>query len=193
MTMSSGTTTMTIGDFLLRRLTEAGLRHLFGVPGDFSLEFMQQLEDAGAPQWVGTCNELNASYAADGYARLTGLAAVVVTNGVGALSAINGIAGAYSEHVPVICICGSLPRKSVERAQMMHHTFADGTHDNFLRALSQVTAAQTQLSPQNAASEIDRMIRTAYLKPGKSLTGRGLAYWTSTPYGRPNTSETKPV
>jgi hypothetical protein len=76
---------------------------------------------------------------------------------------------------------------------MMHHTFADGTHDNFLRALSQVTAAQTQLSPQNAASEIDRMIRTAYLKPGKSLTGRGLAYWTSTPYGRPNTSETKPV
>ena len=164
MTMSSGTTTMTIGDFLLRRLTEAGLRHLFGVPGDFNLDFMQQVEDAGAPQWVGACNELNASYAADGYARLTGLAAVVVTNGVGALSAINGIAGAYSEHVPVICICGSLPRKSFERALMMHHTFADGTHDNFLQALSQVTAAQTQLSPQNAASEIDRMIRTAYLQ-----------------------------
>ena len=66
---------MTIGDFLLRRLEEAGVGHLFGVPGDFNLELLQQLEDTGTLKWVGTCNELNASYAADGYARLNGLAA----------------------------------------------------------------------------------------------------------------------
>ncbi len=106
---------MTIGDFLLRRLREAGITHAFGVPGDYNLEFLQQLEDSRIVSWVGTCNELNASYAADGYARLHGLAALVVTNGVGALSAINGIAGAYSEHVPVICVCGSVPLKSIER------------------------------------------------------------------------------
>ena len=54
-----------IGTFLLRRLQEAGVQHLFGVPGDYNLELMQQLEDRGQPAWVGNCNELNASYATD--------------------------------------------------------------------------------------------------------------------------------
>ena len=74
-----------IGDFLLRRLKEAGIRHLFGVPGDYNLELLQQLQDSGALKWIGTCSELNASYAADGYARVNGLGALLVTNGVGAL------------------------------------------------------------------------------------------------------------
>ena len=61
---SPETERMTIGDFLLRRLKEAGVRHLFGVPGDYNLELLQQLRDTGALQWIGNCNELNASYAA---------------------------------------------------------------------------------------------------------------------------------
>ena len=64
------------------------------------------MEDSGTLTWMGTCNELNASYAADGYARLNGMAALIVTNVVGALSAINGTAGSYAEHVPVICSAG---------------------------------------------------------------------------------------
>ena len=151
-----------IGNFLLRRLHEVGIRHVFGVPGDYNLEFMQQLEDRGEPAWVGTCNELNGSYAADGYARIHGLAALAVTNGVGALSAMNGIAGAYSEHVPVICICGSLPLRSLERGEMMHHTLADGGRGNFFRAFAEVTAAQAALSPENAVVEVDRLILTAW-------------------------------
>lgn len=87
--------TMTVGEFLLRRIREAGVSHAFGVPGDYNLELLQQLEDTGTLEWIGTCNELNASYAADGYARLNGLAALIVTNAVGALSAINGVAGSY--------------------------------------------------------------------------------------------------
>src|SRR4030095_10089213 len=105
---------MTIGEFLLRRLKEAGVRHLFGVPGDYNLELLQQLQDTKALEWVGTCSALNASYAADGYARLNGLGALLVTNGVGALSAINGVGGSYSEHVPVICIAGSIPLRSID-------------------------------------------------------------------------------
>ena len=97
---------MKIGEFLLRRLEETGIRHLFGVPGDYNLSLLQQLHDTGTLKWIGTCSELNASYAADGYARLNGLGALLVTNGVGALSAINGVAGSCSEHVPIICICG---------------------------------------------------------------------------------------
>ncbi|MGB7102435.1 MAG: thiamine pyrophosphate-binding protein, partial [Xanthobacteraceae bacterium] len=153
---------MKIGDFLLRRLKEAGVRHLFGVPGDYNLELVQQLQDTGALKWIGTCSELNASYAADGYARLNGLGALLVTNGVGALSAINGIAGSYSEHVPVICIAGSIPLRSVERGLGMHHTMADGSYDHFLDANAHVTAAHARLTPRNAAIEIDRLILTAW-------------------------------
>jgi indolepyruvate decarboxylase len=57
--MSSNLTQrMTIGDFLLRRLEEASVRHLFGVPGDYNLALLQQLQDSGAQEWVGTTGEL---------------------------------------------------------------------------------------------------------------------------------------
>jgi indolepyruvate decarboxylase len=154
--------TMTVGEFLLRRIREAGIGHAFGVPGDYNLELLQQMEDSGTLTWMGACNELNASYAADGYARLNGMAALIVTNAVGALSAINGIAGSYAEHVPVICVCGSIPYRSMERGLGMHHTMADGTWDRFITAYAQVTAAQARLTPDNAVTEIDRLIRTAW-------------------------------
>ena len=163
-TVNTGRETMTttVGEFLLRRIREAGVGHAFGVPGDYNLELLQQMEDSGTLEWMGTCNELNASYAADGYARLNGLAVLIVTNAVGALSAINGIAGSYAEHVPVICVCGSIPLRSMERGLGMHHTMADGTWDRFIGAYAQVTAAQARLTPDNAVTEIDRLIRTAW-------------------------------
>src|SRR5262245_11345876 len=161
--MSSSTSRrMKIGDFLLRRLEEAGVRHLFGVPGDYNLELLQQLRDTGTLKWIGTCSELNASYAADGYARLNGLGALLVTNGVGALSAINGVGGSYSEHVPVICIAGSIPLRSIDRGLGMHHTMADGSFDHFLNAYAHVTSAHVRLTPRNAVTEIDRLILTAW-------------------------------
>src|SRR5271155_1400044 len=152
----------TIGEFLLRRLEEAGIKHVFGVPGDYNLELMQQLEDRGKPAWIGNCNELNASYATDAYARISGLGAMSVTYGVGSLSAINGIAGAFSEHVPVILICGSLPLRAIQRGDLMHHTLAERGKGDFYRIFAEVTAAQTRLAPENAASEIDRIILTAW-------------------------------
>src|SRR5215475_8311464 len=151
-----------IGNFLLRRLQEVGVRHIFGVPGDYNLEFMQQLENRGEPTWIGNCNELNASYTTDAYARINGIGALIVTHGVGSLSAINGIAGAYSEHVPVICICGSLPLRAIQRGDLMHHTLADREKGNFCRMFAEVTAAQSQLTPENAVAEIDRLILTAW-------------------------------
>jgi indolepyruvate decarboxylase len=153
---------MTIGTFLLRRLQEAGIHHIFGVPGDYNLAFMQQLEDRGEPAWVGNCNELNAAYATDAYARINGLGALVVTHGVGTLSAMNGIAGAYSEHVPVILISGSLPLRSVQRADLMHHTLAEPGKGDLCRIFAEVTTAQAQLTPENAVAEIDRIILTAW-------------------------------
>jgi indolepyruvate decarboxylase len=152
----------TIGDFLLRRLQEAGIKHIFGVPGDYNLGLMQQLEDRDEPAWIGNCNELNASYATDAYARINGIGAMVVTHGVGTLSAVNGIAGAYSEHVPVILISGSLPLRAVQRGDLMHHTLVDPEKGNLVRIFAEITEAQAQLTPENAAAEIDRIILTAW-------------------------------
>ena len=62
--------TYTIGDYLLDRLVDCGIDRLFGVHGDYNLQF---LDSAIAQQnlgWVGCANELNAAYAADGYARI---------------------------------------------------------------------------------------------------------------------------
>ncbi len=152
----------TIGNFLLRRLQEVGIRHLFGVPGDYNLGLMQQLEDRGEPAWIGNCNELNASYATDAYARINGIGALIVTHGVGTLSAINGIAGAYSEHVPVILLSGSLPLRAIQRGDLMHHTLADREKGNLCRMFAEVTAAQARVTPENAVAEIDRLILTAW-------------------------------
>jgi indolepyruvate decarboxylase len=85
-----------------------------------------------------------------------------VTHGVGALSAINGIAGAYAEHVLVICISGSIPLRAIQRGDLMHHTLADREKGNFCRMFAEVTQAQAQLTPENAVAEIDRLILTAW-------------------------------
>jgi len=151
-----------IGDFLLRRLHEVGIKHIFGVPGDYNLGLMQQLEDRGEPAWIGNCNELNASYATDAYARINGIGAMIVTHGVGTLSAVNGIAGAYSEHVPVILISGSLPLRAIQRGDLMHHTLIDREKGNLCRIFAEITEAQARITPENVAGEIDRLILTAW-------------------------------
>jgi hypothetical protein len=89
----------------------------------------QRYRDQGL---FGNTNDLNASYATDAYARINGIGGLIVTHGVGALSAINGIAGAYSEHVPVILISGSLPLRAIQRGDLMHHTLADREKREFL-------------------------------------------------------------
>ena len=86
----------TVGDYLISRLTEIGIAHVFGVPGDYNLAFLDHIVSSPELAWVGNANELNAAYAADGYARVTGAGALLTTYGVGELSAINGLAGSYA-------------------------------------------------------------------------------------------------
>ena len=153
---------MTIGDFLLRRLQEFGIRHLFGVPGDYNLTLLEQVEALPSLAFVGNCNELNAAYAADGYARTQGFGAVLTTYGVGDLSALNGIAGAYAERVPVIMVSGMPPLHAIIDRALMHHTLGDGNYDNIMVTLRQFTVAQARITVENAAMEIDRVLQTCY-------------------------------
>jgi len=150
----------TVSDYLVTRLAELGIRHIFGVPGDYTLAFLDRVLASGQVSWVGNANELNAAYAADGYARVAGAGAVVTTYGVGELSAINGIAGSYAEYVPVVHIVGA-PSTRVQRAgALVHHTLGDGDFEHFARAHAEVTVAQAYLNAGNAAAEIDRVLAT---------------------------------
>ena len=153
---------------LLDRLAEAGVEKLFGVPGDFTLAMLDDVEAHPSIEWVGCANELGAGYAADGYARLRGLGAVCTTFGVGELSAINAIAGAYAEHVPVIHIVGAPTTATQAAARATHHTLGDGDFHHFARMTAEVTHAQAELTAENAVDEIDRVIREtlAARRPG---------------------------
>ena len=109
-----------IGGYLIQRLQDYGLEDVFGIPGDFVLQFYGMLEESPI-RVIGTTREDCAGYAADGYARVHGLGAVCVTYCVGGLSLCNSIAGAYAEKSPVIVISGS-PGVEERRADpLLHH------------------------------------------------------------------------
>lgn len=154
----------TVGDYLLRRLREVGVSHIFGVPGDYQLEFLDQIEAMDGIEWVGNCNELNASYAADGYSRLNGIAALVTTFSVGELSALNGVAGSFAESVPVVSIVGTPATFVMEARQKVHHTVGDGDFTHAAKCAGEYTVAQAMLGRDNAASEIDRVLRSCWLR-----------------------------
>ena len=98
---------MTISDYLLTRLHELGVEHIFGIPGDFILPFFLAMVNSEVSH-IAACNELNAGYAADGYARLKGLGVAAVTYGPGSFSIVNAVSGAYAESVPLLVISGGL-------------------------------------------------------------------------------------
>ncbi len=147
---------ITVAEYLLIRLKEIGVDHLFGVPGDFVLGFLNQVLKSDL-KYVGTCNELNAAYAADGYARIHGIGAFTSTFGVGELSAVNGVAGAFAERVPVVVITGSPATIHFRNRPLLHHTLGD--YQIPLRIYEKITAASTQLvSGETAPAEIDRVL-----------------------------------
>lgn len=152
----------TVSAYLLDRLHELGIEHIFGVPGDYNLAFLDDVIAHKNLEWIGNCNELNAAYAADGYARIKGGAALITTFGVGELSAINGIAGSYAENVPVIKITGTPTTNVMENGELVHHTLGDGKFDHFSNMYREITVAQTNLTPEHAAEEIDRVLRACW-------------------------------
>ena len=122
--MSTTTKTITLGSYLIDRLHDLGVRHVFGVPGDFSLNFCKLLETDGRIAFVGTTREDTAGFAADGYARRNkGMGVVLVTHGVGALSTVNPIAGANAESSPVLLISGAPGVAERKRNPLIHHSF----------------------------------------------------------------------
>ncbi|KAL9111031.1 MAG: hypothetical protein Q9227_004464 [Pyrenula ochraceoflavens] len=150
--------TVPLAEYLLTRLRQLNIRSVFGVPGDYNLELLDYVK--GDLHWVGNCNELNAGYAADGYSRRKGLGALITTFGVGELSAINAIAGAYAELAPVVHIVGTPARQLQDSRVPKHHTFADGNYRRFAQMHAHITVAQASLrDPRRCPQLIDSTIQ----------------------------------
>ena len=173
----------TVGDYLLDRLAELGVTEVFGVPGDYNLEFLDHIVAHPHIRWVGNANELNAGYAADGYGRLRGMSAVVTTFGVGELSAANAIAGSYAEHVPVVHIVGGPSKDAQGTRRALHHSLGDGDFEHFLRVSREITCAQANLMPATATREIDRVLSEVreQRRPGYLLLPTDVARFETEP------------
>lgn len=177
----------TVGDYLLDRLAELGVTEIFGVPGDYQLEFLDHVLAHPDVRWVGGANELNAGYAADGYGRLRGMAALVTTFGVGELSAANAVAGSFAEHVPVVHVVGAPSKDTQGARRIVHHTLGDGDFEHFLRISREITCAQANLAPATATREIDRVLSEVreQKRPGYLLIATDVARFPTEPPAAP--------
>jgi indolepyruvate decarboxylase len=147
---------LSIGQYLIKRLQDYGVRDVFGIPGDYVLTFYGQLEKSPI-NVVGCTREDSAGFAADAYARINGMGAVCVTYCVGGLSVCNSIAGAYAEKSPVVVISGSPGLNERVNNPLLHHKVRDfRTQAEVFEKLCAATCELTD--PVVAYREIDRVL-----------------------------------
>ena len=154
---------MTLGDLMINIIKKLNAYDIFGLPGDYNLRFLDYILKDKELNWVGNCNELNASYAADGYAREKGVGVLVTTLGVGELSAANGIAGSYAHNIPILHIVGYPNSVVLEHDIPAHHTLANYHRNSFLESFSPITGASTILTAYNYLDELQRVISNMLL------------------------------
>ncbi len=148
---------ITVADYIVKKLISLQIKNVFGLPGDYNFNILDAIIKKEGINWINCTNELNASYASDGYARINGYGAIVTTYGVGEFSAMNGIAGCYSENLPVIHITGVPKSSFIENKVLVHHNFISGDYYTFERAQKNVVETTAYLNEKNAKSEIDRI------------------------------------
>ncbi|RLV88328.1 Transaminated amino acid decarboxylase [Meyerozyma sp. JA9] len=184
-----------LGEYLFLRICQANprLKSIFGIPGDFNLNLLEHLYSKSVAEdkqirFINLCNELNASYTADGYAKvINGLAVLITTYGVGELSAINGVSGAFAEFAPVLHIVGTTSSKQMEFAETssggnvvnIHHLVQNKNplcapdHNVYKKLVNDVSMIQESLTSQGIEDgtnleKIDKVLRVilAESRPG---------------------------
>lgn len=148
-------------DYVVQRLVDEGVTDCFGVPGDYAFPVCDAVDRNPKIRWVGCSNELNASYAADGYARVRGAAMLSTTFAVGELSAINGVMGAKAEHSLVYHVVGMPSYQNQRLRKSMHHTFGDGAFENIIPISAQAACCHASITPDNCMIEMERVIAEA--------------------------------
>jgi indolepyruvate decarboxylase len=155
----------TVGTYLAQRMEELNMSDYFAIPGDYNLAILDELLKNKSLQMINCCNELNAGYAADGYARVKGIAALVLTYSVGGLSAVNAVAGAFAENLPILVISGGPNTNSVQDAEILHHTLATEDYSYVRDIFARITAHSVFIHrPCDAPMQIDTAISIALEK-----------------------------
>jgi hypothetical protein len=151
----------TVARYTLARLAQLGIDRIFGVPGDYAFSINDAAEEVPGLSWVACANELNAAYAADGYARIRGAAILCTTYGVGELSAINGVMGSKAHRLPVFHLVG-MPSERIQHLGLTtHHNLGDTVYDRFQSLSGAACCVSAVLTPDNCILELERVIREA--------------------------------
>ena len=151
----------TVAEYTLRRIAALGIDRVFGVPGDYAFSIDDAVETVDGLGWVACANELNAAYAADGYARIRGAAILSTTYGVGELSALNGVMGSKAHRLPVFHLVG-MPSERIQRLGLItHHNLGDTRYDRFQPISAAACCVSAVLTPDNCIDELERVIRQA--------------------------------
>src|ERR1700741_166709 len=148
-------------DYIVQRLADEGITECFGVPGDYAFPVCDAVDRNPHVRWIGCSNELNASYAADGYARVRGAAMLSTTYGVGELSAINGVMGAKAEKSLVFHVVGMPSYQNQRLGKIAHHTLGDGVFGNFVNISAAAACCHAVINPENCIVEMERVIGEA--------------------------------
>ena len=166
-----------VAEYVVARLVDLGIDHSFSIPGDFVLGVAHALAINPRNTNIGNANELNASYAADGYARVKGAAILSTTYGVGELSAMNGMMGAKAENNVIFHIVGAPEAKVVANKKSIHHSLGDGVFGNFVTIGAKTACVSATITPDNAVREMNRVIREAfkYRQPAYIVIARDVA------------------
>ncbi|WP_440682671.1 thiamine pyrophosphate-binding protein [Cysteiniphilum halobium] len=150
---------MNLGDLLIRIAKKLNIETAFGVPGDYVMSFLDYFEKKESDVTLcGTCNELNAGYAADAYARMNGYGMVTVTSGPGEMSLVNAIAGSYAENIPVLMIVGCPNEGLLESQLPIHHSLGNFISPQFNTAFNLFTSATANITRHNTVEEIIRVV-----------------------------------
>ena len=151
----------TVAEYVLTRIAQLGIDTIFGVPGDYAFSIDDAVEIVPGLEWVGCANELNAAYAADGYARIRGASILTTTYGVGELSALNGVMGSRAHRLPVFHLVG-MPSERIQRLGLItHHNLGDTNYDRYQAISGAACCVTAVLTPDNCIEELERVIREA--------------------------------
>jgi indolepyruvate decarboxylase len=151
----------TVAEYVLTRIAQLGIDKIFGVPGDYAFSIDDAVEDVPGLEWIGCANELNAAYAADGFARIRGAAMLTTTHGVGELSALNGVMGSRAHRLPVFHLVG-MPSERIQHLGLItHHNLGDTRYDRYMPISGAACCVTAVLTPDNCIDELERVVREA--------------------------------
>ena len=186
----------TVVEYAVDRLSKIGITDCFGVPGDYAFPFNNAIASHKNIEWLGCSNELNASYAADGYARIRGASMLCTTYAVGELSALCGVMGAKAERSTIFHLVGMSSMRQQHLRKAVHHTFGDGVFQNFINISAQAACVHAILTPDNCVYEMERVIVTAmanrqpaYIIVAEDLATRPITGPALEPYAEPKSDK----